>query len=340
MNNEILKKIPKVDLHCHLDGSIRTGTILDLARAVGHKLPADTVEELRPYVRVPEGCRSLGEFLERFETFYPLLKNPQALERISYELLRDTSAENMKYLEIRFAPVLQKDEGFSIPAVIESVLKGIERGEKEFPVRCGVILCLYRGTTLEDSLETARSAVRYRDYGVCGVDVAGDESRYGLSDFRKPVEICREGGLSLTVHAGEAGGPENIKQALELGADRIGHGVALIKDPALMEEVAEKKIPLEICITSNVQTQVVEDYSEHPFLKLIDSGVRVTLNTDDRGVSGIDMTYEYSKALELGLSPEGLEQVILEGASAAFLPEGERKRLRKEIQEELERVIR
>ncbi|NLB34275.1 MAG: adenosine deaminase [Elusimicrobia bacterium] len=318
MRLEVLRKLPKADLHCHLDGSIRTATILDLAREQGYSLPVDTVEELRPYVRVPKSCRSLKEFLECFDIFYPLLKNAPALERITYELLRDAAAENIRYIEVRFAPILQKDDGFPIPEVIEAVLRGIERGEQDFNIKARVIICLFRGTTLEDSMETVRYSSKYIKEGVCGIDVAGDESAYPLKDFLKPIDYALEEGLFVTVHAGEAGGPENVKQAVEAGAHRIGHGVALIKDPKLTEMIAKKQIPLEICITSNVQTQAVREYSEHPFLDLIEKGVVVTLNTDDRGISGIDLTYEYAKAVELGMGPATMKKVVYDGFKSAF----------------------
>jgi len=335
MKEEYYKKIPKIDLHCHLDGSVRTQTILELAQKQNYKLPADNVEELRKYVRVPLDCKSLSEFLERFEIFYPLLKNPYAMERTAYELCRDCSKENVKYLEIRFAPVLQKTEDFPVPAVVEAVLKGVKRAEGEFPIKCGVILCLYRGTTDRDSAQTVLAALKYSDSGVCGIDVAGDESRYPLEDFRKHIEKCRENNLGITIHAGEAGGPENILDALEMGADRIGHGVSLIKDPLLMERISDMGVPLEICLTSNVHTQVVSGYEDHPFMKFLENGVNITLNTDDRGVSGIDLTYEYMKAVGAGLTHEALSGIILNGAKFAFVPDEFRKSLIEDIEKGL-----
>ncbi|MBN2408018.1 MAG: adenosine deaminase [Elusimicrobia bacterium] len=335
----IIARLPKVDLHCHLDGSIRTATILDLAKKQNYRLPASTVEELRPYVRVPLDCKSLGDFLKRFEVFYPLLTNSSAMERIAYELLRDCSAENVKYLEMRFAPVLQRTGELSIPEVTEAVIKGVLRGEKEFSIKCGIILCLYRSTSLEDSMETARCAVKYRKERVCGIDIAGDETRYPLDDFVKPVEFCKKEGINITIHAGEASGPQNIRKAVEMGADRIGHGISLIKDRKLMEEVASRQIPLEICLTSNVHTQVVEDYDRHPVRDFIKSGVKVTLNTDDRGVSGIDLTYEYEKALGLGISLEELGRIIEAGAESAFLGGIEKETLRNWIANEVNNLI-
>ncbi|MFH1416546.1 MAG: adenosine deaminase [Elusimicrobiota bacterium] len=335
--DELLRKLPKTDLHCHLDGSIRTSTIIELAREQGYPLPADNVEELRPYVRVPLDCRSLGDFLARFEVFYPLLTNPAALERISYELMRDCSAENVKYLEIRFAPVLQKTDSFPISQVVESVLAGIKKGERDYPIRGGLLLCLYRGTLPEDSIETVGCAISLRENGVCGIDIAGDESRYPLEDFITPVKMAREAGVNITIHAGEAAGAEYIKEAVAMGANRIGHGVTLAEDPALMEELARKEVPLEICITSNVHTQVVKDYETHPFRKFVENGVKVTLNTDDRGVSGIDLTYEYEKASELGLSLEDIQGIMINGVEAAFLDKEEKEELKtiflKEIKE-------
>ncbi len=331
---ELIKNMPKVDLHCHLDGSLRTETILDLARRQNYKLPADNVEDLRKFVRVPPWCRSLGEFLERFEVFYPLLKNAYALERSAYELCRDSAAENIKYLEVRFAPVLQKTDNFPIPEVIKAVLRGLKRGSKEFTIKTGIILCLYRGTPLEISLETVKWAKKLKNEGIAGVDVAGDESTYSLKKFEKPIHKCKKAGIPVTVHAGEAAGPDSIRAALDYGANRIGHGVALQDDKKLLKEVARKQIPLEICITSNVHTQVVKSYSAHPFRNFISTGVKVTLNTDDRGVSGIDLTHEYNKAYELGIKEDQLFSLALNGIEAAFLNSSEKENLEQNFRKE------
>ncbi len=330
--------MPKVDLHCHLDGSVRTSTILDLAQRQNFELPADNVEELREYVRVPIDCRSLGDFLNRFETFYPLLKSAYALERVAYELCRDCSVENTKYLEVRFAPVLQKTEDFPVPEVVEAVLAGIKRGEEEFDIKCNLILCLYRGTSMDDSRQTLKAAVDYSGRGVCGIDVAGDETRFGLEDFKDYIKQAKDAGLSVTIHAGEAAGPESIKAALKYGADRIGHGVALIKDKKLMDEVIKKEIPLEICLTSNVHTQVVRDYLSHPVRKFLSAGVKVILNTDDRGVSGIDLTYEYQKAKDIGITYEELVRMDLDGIKFAFAPVSLKDKLKERFLKEIERL--
>lgn len=335
MEEKYLRRFPKTDLHCHLDGSIRTETVLDLANMQGYPLPADNVEDLRKYVRVPNDCNCLSDFLKRFEVFYPLLTNEYALERISYELCRDCASENVRYLEIRFAPVLQRTEELSIFKVITAVLKGVERGCKDYPIKCGVILCLYRGTSQEDSLRTAKCAIELRDQGVCGIDVAGDESKFPLRAFQKPIEMCKAEGMNVTIHAGEAAGPENIDAAIKMGADRIGHGISLIKDPALMEKVAEKGVPLELCITSNVHTQVVKSYDEHPLKRFIENGVNVTINTDDRGVSGIYLTYEFVKAVEMGITENMLIDVIINGVDAAFVPPEEKEIMRKAFKEEI-----
>ncbi len=340
MKEEIIRKLPKVDLHCHLDGSIRTSTILELAKMQNFSLPADNVKDLRKFVRVSINCKCLSDFLKRFEVFYPLLTNPYAQERISYELCRDCAEENVKYLEIRFAPVLQKTEKFPIPDVVEAVLRGVKKGEKEFPIKCGVLLCLYRGTPLEDSIQAAKCAVELRNEGVSGIDVAGDENKFPLRDFEKPIQICKNEGVSVTIHAGEAAGPEYIREAVQIGADRIGHGVTLVEDEKLMREMALKRIPFEICLTSNIHTQVVKDYNTHPVKKFIASSIKVTLNTDDRGVSGIDLTYEFEKAMEIGISISELVEIIINGVEAAFMEPEEKDKLRKLVMEECGRLIK
>lgn len=339
MNENIIRKLPKVDLHCHLDGSIRTETILELAKMQDYHLPADNVEDLRKYVRVPRDCKCLSDFLKRFEIFYPLLTNKYALERITYELCELCASEEVKYLEIRFAPVLQRTEDLPMNKVIEAVLKGMKKGEAEYPIKCGLILCLYRGTSMEDIFRTARCAVELKEEGVCGIDIAGDESRFPLKIFEKPIEYCKNAGLPVTIHAGEASGPENIREAIRIGADRIGHGVTLWKDEELMREVADKSIPLEVCLTSNVHTQVVDDYASHPVRKFLESGIKVTLNTDDRGISGIYMTYEFRKALEIGITVNDLVKIIINGVESAFLKSAEKDKLKESIEKECSRII-
>ena len=333
--------IPKADLHCHLDGSVRTSTIRDLAKKAGARLPAEDISELEKYVRVPETCRSLTEFLACFNFFYDFLKTPEAVERIAYELVEDVSKENVRILEVRFAPPLQEEDNisgrFSAMKVVERALSGLRQGEKDFPsVKTGAILCFYRSLSEEQNDSTLSALKKYFGSGVIGADLAGDESRYPFSLYRKYFKAAQDMGVPLTAHAGEAAGPESIRAALELGVRRIGHGTRLIEDKELMKKVRDEGVALEVCLTSNVQTQTVRDYKDHPVRTYFEEGIAVTLNTDDRSVSGIDLSYEIAKASEIyGFSDEELARIILNGFEASFIDERTKKNIIAQARREL-----
>ncbi|MFA5778647.1 MAG: adenosine deaminase [Elusimicrobiota bacterium] len=336
VSTEVLKKIPKVELHCHLDGSVRTSTILELAKKQKVKLPTENVEELNKYVQVSPDCRSLTDFLQAFEFFYPLLQTPYAVEKIGYELCEDAASENIKYLEVRFAPFLQASENFKITDVVKICLDGLRQGSRDFKIGVGLILCCYRSNPEEANITTVELAKKYADYGIVALDLAGDETRYPTRDFAEPFVLAKKYKIPFTVHAGESAGAESIREAVELGASRIGHGVHLIDDTNLMEEIKEKEIPLEMCITSNIQTHVVADFESHPIKKFYDNGVIVTINTDDRSVSGIDLTNEYNVAVNrLGFDVSDLIKIIHNGINALFIPDKNKAELNKIFKTEI-----
>ncbi len=338
---ELLKKLPKVDLHCHLDGSLKPKTILSIAKKQGAKLPAENEDELKKYVQVPPDCSSLTEFLKVFETFYPLLRNPEAIEEVTYSLLSSTKEDNVRYIEMRLAPALQKTDSFSQEEVIRSVIKGAEKGKKDFGISWGLILCIYRSLNPEENRQTAELAVAYYGKGVVGVDLAGDESRYPVELYKEMMDMVHRRDIPITIHAGESAGPESIRNALELGARRIGHGVTLEQDPELRKRVKEEGIPLEMCLTSNVQTRVVSAIQQHPLVRYFRDGVKVTINTDDPGVSGIDLTHEYSVAFsQLGLSLEELIEIIYHGVESSFLHTDEKERMKEDFREEIENILK
>ncbi|HAX61167.1 MAG TPA: adenosine deaminase [Elusimicrobia bacterium] len=336
VSTEVLKKIPKVDLHCHLDGSVRTSTILELAKKQKVKLPTENIEELNKYVRVSPDCRSLTEFLKAFEFFYPLLQNPYAVEKIGYELCEDAASENIKYLEVRFAPFLQTAENFKITDVVKICLDGLRQGSRDFKIGVGLILCCYRSIPKEANITTVELAKKYSGNSIVALDLAGDETIYPTRDFAEPFNLAKKYKIPFTVHAGESAGCESIKEAVKLGASRIGHGVRLIDDANLMKEIKEKGIPLEMCITSNVQTHVVADFESHPIKKFYDNGVIVTINTDDRSVSGIDLTNEYNVAVNrLGFDVSDLIKIIHNGINALFTSNKNKTELSKTFEAEI-----
>ncbi|MFN3966930.1 MAG: adenosine deaminase [Endomicrobiia bacterium] len=337
---EIIKKLPKVDLHCHLDGSVRPQTLFEVAKKHKFKLPTDDPEKFKKYVQVSENCCSLTEFLEKFEFFYEFLKFPDVVERIAYELCEDLSKENVKYFEVRFVPYLQSKKNFSPEDVLKKALKGLIAGSKDFSIGFGIILCIYRSLSEEINWQTLKLAEKYFGKGVVGIDLAGDESKYPTENFAKFFKFAKSRKIPITCHAGEASGAESIKKTIEFGADRIGHAVHLLEDEALYKKVKDKKIPLEICLTSNIQTQVVKSYSVHPFKKFFEYGLKVTLNTDDRGVSGIDLTHEYLIAYKnYNLRISDLIRILMNGVDSLFLGEIEKENLRKKIKEEIEEIL-
>ncbi len=325
--------LPKVDLHCHLDGAVRPGTLLEIAQAAGIPLPADTVEELLPHVRVSPDCRTLRDFLLTFETFYPVLNAPGSLERAGYELLEDAAADGVVHLEARFCPALQATDGHSAEDVLREALAGLASGGRDHGVSWGAILCLYRSEPPEVNAALTELALAYADRGVVGVDLAGPEDMPGepfAEDFRR----LREAGLPVTIHAGEACGPESIVEAMDgLVATRIGHAVALREDAALADRVRQAGLALECCLTSNLQTGAVSGLDAHPFDALHRAGHLVTLNTDDPAVSGITLTDEYLLAAATwGYDLEQLRAFALAALEAAFLDEAGRAALRARIE--------
>lgn len=335
-SEELLRKLPKVDLHCHLDGALRVSTILDLGKKHRVKLPADDLDELKKFVQVPPHCRSLTDFLKCFTFFYDVLKTPEAMERISYELLEDAAKENVLYLETRFAPSLQESDSFSMDEVLRAVTRGLSDAEKKFGVGWGIILCIFRSHPVELAKRTVETAERFREKGVVAIDLAGDEASYPVGMYREAFELARKRKIPITCHAGEADGPQSVRNAVQLGAMRIGHGVRVREDDKLYLEMIARQIPFEICVTSNAQTRVVNDIHEHPLPQFFRDGLYVTLNTDDPGVSGIDLTHEYLMATkELGLSLANCLKILHNGVHALFLDEKGKKRVWQKVEEKL-----
>ncbi len=346
-----MKSLPKIELHLHLDGALRTETIMDLAREQNHELPAVTPEGLERYVHVSPECRSLTEYLAVFNIYYDLLKKPAALERIAGELCEDLARDGVVYAETRFAPVLnihseEQVQGRSREAMeerVRAVLRGLARGTRSGGTPAGLILCCYRGFDVRFAVETVEIArdlnreakANGQDPLIAGVDLAGDESRWPAEAFRPAFELAMDAGIPRTVHAGEAAGADSVRAALEiLGANRIGHGVRLKEDPELLERVREERIPLEVCLTSNLQTSTVPSLEAHPFGEYLRGGLRVTINTDNTGVSNIDLDHEWDIAREAyGLTQEEERAILTHSAEAAFTTDETRAGLHRRIEE-------
>ncbi len=292
-------------------------------------LPSYDVDELRDDVTVPPRGGSLSEFLGCFETFYPVLQYPEALERVAYEVCEDLTEENVLYAETRFAPVLLTEEGATQEEMVEAALSGIERGNREFPVTVNLILCLYRGHTLEQNRCTLECAQKYSDRRVVAVDLAGDESQHGTINHPELFQRAHEMDLDVTIHAGEAGPASNVQQALDVGADRIGHGIRSIDDREVMDRIEKESVPLEICFTSNLQTETVAEPEQHPIRVFHNREIMVTVNTDDPAVSQTNINKEFQRLVEaFGFTRKDCRQFLLNAVNAAFVDDSRKQILR------------
>ena len=336
LTKDVLRRWPKAELHVHLDGALRPATMLDLARAQGIRLPADTPSALAQAMLVRD-AKSLEEYLQKYEITLSVLQTAAALERVAYEFVVDVAAEHVRYVEVRYSPLLHRP-ALTLAEAIEAPLRGVRRAEAETGTKVGLIVCGIRTRPPAESLELARAAAEYRAAGVIAFDLAGAERGHPARDHRAAFEYAAAHGMACTCHAGEGDGPQSIHQALhECGAGRIGHGTRLGEDPSLLDEVIQRRIPLEMCLSSNVHTHTVATVAEHPFKRYLQQGVVVTLNTDGRLTDGITLTDEYYLAhAALGLSREELARVVLNACESAFLPEYEKVALVSRVQSELE----
>ena len=336
ITKEELRRWPKAELHMHLDGAPRPATLLELARKAGIRLPADTPAGVAKALHV-EGAKNLEEYLEKYAIILPCLQTAEALERIAYEFVIDAAAENVRYVEMRYSPLLHRP-AMTLTEAIEAPLKGMKRAERETGTRAGLIMCAIRTLPPAQSLELAQAAADYRTEGVVAFDLAGAERGHPARDHRAAFEYAARHGMACTCHAGEGDGPGSIHEALHVcGAQRIGHGTRLGEDQALLEDVVARQIPLEMCISSNVHTHAVATVADHPFRRYLEAGVKVSLNTDGRLTEGINLSDEYYVAhAALGLSREQLERVVLNACESAFLPDAEKVALVARVQSELE----
>ena len=334
--HELLRRLPKAELHCHLDGSLRPQTMLELARETGVAMPAKDADALREYMTVSD-AQNLEQYLERFAVTLSVMQSESALERVAYELAEDAARDGVRYIEVRYAPVLNVREGLSLEQAVEAPLRGLARAETDHGIIGRVIVTAIRNMSPGVSQELAELAVAYKHRGVVGFDLAGGELGHPASAHAKAFSYVRSHDLACTCHAGEGDGPESVRQAVHVcGAHRIGHATRLIEDASLTDYCNDHRIPLEICLTSNVQTRVAPSYSLHPFREYFDRGLNVVLNTDNRLMSGVTLTDEYVHASQaLGFSFDELARVALNGFESCFLPYEERVRLVARAQTEI-----
>lgn len=336
LTRELVGRLPKAELHVHLDGSLRPGTMIDLARGAGVSLPSGDTETLRRFMRVDD-AKDLEDYLRRFDLTIALLQTPESVERVAYEMVEDAARDNVRYLEVRYCPHLSCAGGMTMDAVIDAELRGFARGERDFGVVARVINCSLRQYDSTRSVEIAQRSVAFRDRGVVAFDLAGGEAGRPPGVHRAAFDTAARGYLGITVHAGEAAGADSVAEAVHLcHANRIGHGTRLGESAALLNYVRDRRILVEANITSNVQTRAVARASDHPVRAYYDAGVNVTLCTDAWLMTGVSLSDEYWLAhTDLGFTREEIDQLILNGFAGAFLPWPERKALVEEVREEL-----
>jgi len=336
LDRELLRLLPKAELHCHLDGSLRPATMIELGLEHGKPMPMPDAESLREFMRVDD-ARHLEDYLERFAITLSVMQTESALERVAFELAEDAAADGVRYIEVRYAPVLNTREGLTLEQAVEAPLRGLARAEREHGVVGRVIVCSLRHMPLSTSQELAELAVAYRHHGVVGFDLAGGEVGNPARAHAPAFEYARSHDLPCTCHAGEGDDASSVREAIHVcGAHRIGHATRLIEDTSLTDYCNDRRIPLEICLTSNVQTRAARSYATHPFREYFDRGLNVVLNTDNRLMSGTTLTDEYLHAAQsLAFSFDELAEVALNGFESAFLPYPERVRLAAQAREEI-----
>jgi adenosine deaminase len=336
LTSDQLRRIPKAELHCHLDGSVRPATLLELGREYGVPMPRDSVDALREYMIVSD-AKSLEDYLDRFEVTVSVMQTGEAIERIAYELGADAAADGVRYIEVRNAPILNSRGKLEMGEALEAQIRGLERAGRDHGIIARSIVCSLRQLPPETSLELAQLAVAYRNRGVVAFDLAGGEAGFPASDHAAAFAYARKHNLAITIHAGEGDGARSVRDAVhKCGANRLGHATRLIEDPELTQYVNDRRISLEICLTSNVQTHAAKSYEAHPLRQYFDRGMSLTLNTDNRLMSGTTLTDEYAfAARHLDFSLDELCTLALNGFEAAFLPWEQRVKLLHDMSTEI-----
>jgi len=320
---------PLVELHRHLDGNVRLSTILEIGLQYNLALPADNLEDLRKYVQVVEPKPSILDFFQKFEWLTKAMVTYDACRRIAYENVEDAYHEGIDYIELRFSPLFMAQSHRLDPAgVVEAVVDGVRAAQRDLPTRVNLVGIISRTYGVEKGWQELKALLAHK-HAITALDLAGDEANFPGEGFVEHFRAARDAGWHITVHAGEADGPHSIWQALEgLGAERIGHCLSAVDDPALMDYLKHQRTGIECSLTSNVQTSAVPSYAAHPIKRFLQAGIRDTLNTDDPGISAVTIAYEYNQAaVEAGLSEEEIFQAQRNALEVAFLSRAEKEAL-------------
>jgi adenosine deaminase len=341
ITNHLVQRLPKTDIHCHLDGCLRPRTVLELARAQGVRLPTRKLPELTRLLEAGKWTRNLADYLKIFDTTLSVLQERDALYRVAFELAEDAAAENVRHLEVRYSPILHRRRRLPFDDIVDPVIAGLAAAGSRHGMTTGVIICGIRSMSPKTSYALAELAVAYKGRGVLAFDLAGQEKDYPAKAHRAAFQLILKHNINSTVHAGEAFGPASIGQALHhCGAHRIGHGTRLHEDADLLRYVNDHRIPLEVCLSSNVQTRAVRSLKQHPFGYYFRQGLRVTLNTDSRLISATTASREIALAVRtFRLSPYEVKRVVINGFKSAFLPYAQKARLLREVNLEIDRIF-
>ena len=332
-----LKELPKAELHCHLDGSIPVLTLKRFCRIKGIEIPEDKGAFYRR-IQADATCASLTEYLEAFKIPLKCLIDEDSFSEAAYEIAMDAASENVRYLELRFAPLLSERPDFLAESIIEAVSEGLDSAYKASGIQSGILLCGMRNFSEKENQRTFELGKRYLGKGVCGLDLAGDESRFPNEMFVDYFKAAAKAGIPFTVHAGECGRSENIALAMEYGANRIGHGIAMRGNEQLQRKIREKGIGIELCPSSNLQTKAVGNWFEYPFQEFCTHEVKISVNTDNRTVTATSMTKEL-QALDrqFGLSAAKAAQLMYNAMDTSFAEGSIRKKIKREVREWEER---
>lgn len=329
ISRHLVERLPKTDLHCHFDGSLRIDTVIDLAKKNDVKLVSHEREHLMEKMRYGRVRSSLLEYLQGFDPLVAVLQEDEDIERAFFEVCEDAKDENVWHLELRYCPYLHIKKGLSPHEVVKACLRAQERAERELNISVRQILCGLKHDGSEKTLEVAKLAAFFKESGVVGFDLAGPEVDFPIKEHLPAIHWAKKNHLFITIHAGENSGPQNIYEAIHDGhAQRIGHGTSLLKDKELLRYVVEHGIGIESCPISNWHTGSVTSLDEHPLRELLKSGVMVSINTDNRLCSDTTITEEIMAMVEnLDLTTDELYQLQKNGFSSAFLPHGLKKQL-------------
>jgi adenosine deaminase len=330
LTSEQLLGIPKIDLHRHLEGSLRLETLIDIAGEFGLDLPAGDVDKLRPFVQITNDPPDHEVFLSKFGILRHFYRSPEAISRLAYEAVADAAHDNIHYLELRFSPqALARVRGFDLGEVTDWVITAVQQASQDFHIKTGLIITLVRHEPLPQARQVAKVAIARAGRGILGLDLAGDEVKFPPAPFIPIFKEAKEAGLGVTIHAGEWASAVGVRLAIEeLYADRVGHGVRAIEDSEVLRLIQERGVALEVCLTSNLQTGVVHSVGHHPLIDMLNLNLLATLNTDDPSVSNLTLTDEYRAAVEmLGFGYAELRRLILNAAAVSFLPPDEKAAL-------------